>query len=161
MTDAQVYGGAVVAGAVAGMRSMSAPAIVSRLAESRLQGSADKLAVLHRPTAMKTTAALAIAELIADKLPFMPNRTEPASLAARAVSGALSGAAICSARKRSVLAGALLGTAAAIGMSYGAYQVRKRLHRKLNSPDLVLALAEDAIAASAGVWILRRLGATT
>ncbi len=148
MTDAQVYTGAAVVGAVAGMRSMSSPAIVSRLG------------LLNHPVVAKSTAAIAIAEVIADKLPFLPKRTNAPSLIWRTISGALSGAAICSSKKRSVLAGAMLGAAAAVGATYGAYELRRWAGRKFELPDPVIAVAEDVLAASCACLVLSSLRET-
>src|SRR5579863_983148 len=124
MTDGQVYASAAAMGAVAGMRSMSAPAMLSHVARGGgLTIGESKLGFLSNSVAANTMTALAIGEAIADKLPFMPSRTKIPSLAARAIAGALSGAAIASSRRRRAAAGAILGAAAAIGAAYGAYHL--------------------------------------
>ncbi len=158
MTDAQVYGEATVMGAVAGLRSMSSPAIMSQFVRSGLLPMGPSpLGFLNGATTAKTLAALAVGELVADKLPFMPKRTKAPSLAARAVSGGFSGAAICSSKKKSVLAGALLGAAAAVGATYGAYQVRRWAGRKFNIADPVVAIVEDVVVAGCGLLVLSAL----
>ena len=160
MTDLEVYGGAAVLGAVSGMRSMAAPAIVSRLAHTGLlplEGSQIKF-LAHRNSA-KTMAIMAAGEMIADKLPFIPSRTAMFPLITRAVSGALSGTAFTKARKGSAVAGALIGSLAAVGASYGAYKLRKALGRKLHVPDPIVAVAEDALVAACGFAVLRALKA--
>ncbi len=158
MTDAQVYAGSAVLGAVSGMRSMAAPAIVSRLASSGLLPMEDsQISFLKNPTTAKTTAILAAGELIADKLPFIPNRTDALPLITRAISGALSGAAFSSGKKRPALLGALCGMAAAIGATYGAYKLRQFADKQLHVPDTVVALAEDALVATSGYLLLRAL----
>ncbi|MGA8029870.1 MAG: DUF4126 family protein [Bryobacteraceae bacterium] len=159
MTDAQIYAGAAVMGAVAGMRSMTAPAFVSRLVRSGMPVAGGPLGFLNAPIAGRTTMLLAAGELIADKLPFLPRRTQAASLIARAVSGAVSGAAVCSAKKRSVLRGALIGMGAAIGATYAAYELRRRAGARFGIPDPAIAVIEDAIAAGCGAFILSRLKA--
>jgi uncharacterized membrane protein len=100
---------------------------------------------------------LAIGEAVADKLPFMPNRTQAGSLAFRAVSGGVSGAAIASARRKPAFWGAVIGAAAAVGATYGAFHLRRRVGKSLHVPDAVVALAEDALAVSVGVAAMRRL----
>jgi len=160
MTDLEVYGGAAVLGAVSGMRSMAAPAIVSRFANRGLlplEGSQIKF-LGHRNSA-KTMALMAAGEMIADKLPFIPKRTSVFPLVARAASGALSGTAFTKARKRSVVAGALIGSLAAVGASYGAYKLRKSIGEKLHLPDSIVAVAEDALVAGCGFALLRALKA--
>ena len=157
MTDAQVYAGAAAMGAVAGMRTLSGPAMLLRAAKSGLQIADREIGVLSHPAAAKTATALAAAEFIADKLPFLPKRTGKAPLTGRAVSGALSGAAVCSARKRSIFVGALLGAAAAIGTAYGVYHLRKKIVERFHWPDPIVALAEDALVAGCGMLVMSKL----
>jgi uncharacterized membrane protein len=139
---------------------MAAPAIVSRLAHTGLlplEGSQIKF-LGHRNSA-KTMAIMAAGEMIADKLPFIPKRTAVFPLVTRAVSGALSGTAFTKARKRSVFAGALIGSLAAVGASYGGYKLRKAIGDKLHLPDAIVAVAEDALVAACGFAVLRALRA--
>jgi uncharacterized membrane protein len=128
------YGCEAAMGAVCGLRTFTGPAIV----------------MPHRTS----LAWLAAGELIADKLPFMPNRTDPPSLAARFIAGAICGMAIAGRRKRSekILSGIVGGTAA-IAAAYAGYQYRK--HVKL--PSLAAALLEDAVAVGVGKAIVSGL----
>ncbi len=158
MTDAQVYAGSAVLGAVSGMRSMAAPAIVSRLASSGLLPLEEsQISFLTNPTTTKATAILAAGEAIADKLPFIPNRTQAGPLIARAVSGAMSGAAFSTGQKRSALFGALCGMAAAIGATYGAFKLRQLADKRLHIPDTFAAVAEDALVATTGYLLLKAM----
>ena len=158
MTDAQVYAGAAVMGAVAGMRSISAPAIVAQLVRSGpLEASNRQLAFLSQSGTAKSIAAAAIGELIADKLPFMPKRTQAPSLVWRALSGALSGAAVCATKKRSAVAGALLGAAAAAGATYGTYELRRWVGKRFDLPDPVVAIVEDVLVAGCAAAVLSSL----
>lgn len=155
MTDTQVYTGAAVMGVAAGMRSMASPAIVSQLAKSGLIPSGQAATgFFNHPATAKTMAVLAVGEMIADKLPFMPKRTDAPALVTRAISGAVSGAAICSAKKRSVMTGALLGALGAVGATYGAYRLRKWAGERFGVPDPVIAIAEDALVAGCGMLVL-------
>ena len=76
-------------GAIAGLRSMTAPALLSRrLRRRRLwhrlrSRSALVLLLATRPAGTALTV-LAAGELVADKLPFVPARTEFPSLVGRA-----------------------------------------------------------------------------
>ncbi len=162
MTDAQVYTGAAVMGAAAGMRSMAAPAIMSHFAQSGwVPGGHSPLNFLERPGTAKTMAVLAIGEMIADKLPFMPKRTQAPAVMARAVTGGLSGAAVCSSKKRSVLAGALIGAAAAVGATYAAYNVRKWADKQFQLPDPLVAIIEDAVVAGCGILVISALSSSS
>ena len=131
MTDLEVYSGAAVLGAISGMRSMAAPAIVSRFAHTGLLPLQDsQIKFLTHKNSAKTMAVMAIGEMVADKLPFIPNRTSVFPLMTRAVSGALSATAFTKARKRSVAVGALIGSLAAVGASYGAYKIAQNYWQK-------------------------------
>lgn len=160
MTDLEVYSGAAVLGAISGMRSMAAPAIVSRFAHAGLLplGESQIKFLTHKNSA-KTMAVMAIGEMVADKLPFIPSRTSVFPLMTRAVSGALSATAFTKGKKRSVAVGALIGSLAAVGASYGAYKLRKAVGKKLHVPDAIVAVAEDALVAACGFALLRALRA--
>jgi len=123
-------------GAVCGLRTFTGPAIVAGPA--------------HR----NVLVLLAAGELIADKLPFMPNRTDPPSLAARFISGAICGMAVAGRRKRGerILSGIVGGTAA-LAAAYAGLQYRR--HVKLR--PLPAALLEDAIAVGAGTAVVASL----
>jgi uncharacterized membrane protein len=158
MTDTQIYAGSAVLGAVSGMRSMAAPAIVSRLASSGLLPIEEsQLGFLTNSKTAKITAILAAGEALADKLPFIPNRTQALPLIARAISGAMSGAAFSTGKKRSALFGALCGMAAAIGATYGAFKLRQMADKRLQIPDTIVAVAEDALVATTGYLLLKSL----
>ena len=81
-------------GLIAGMRSMAAPALLSRhLAgrSARGRGAAMRLLASRRTASVLTV--LAAGEMVADKTPAIPDRTDPPALLGRIVMGALSGAA--------------------------------------------------------------------
>jgi uncharacterized membrane protein len=60
--------------------------------------------------------------------------------------GGLSGACLCAAAQRSLLAGAALGGLGAVIGAFAGYQGRTRLVRALGVRDRVIAVAEDLIA---------------
>ncbi len=107
------------------------------------------------PSALIFTA-LAVAELVADKLPSTPSRTAPPGLIARIVTGALTGACVGIAGGQSAIAGALLGAAGGVAGCFGGYQARKRLVKSLGSPDIYVALVEDLIAIGGSLWVVTR-----
>ena len=100
------------------------------------------------------TAAIA-AKLVADKLPFVPNRTSPLPMVFRILSGAICGAALCIAANRLILAGALLGGLGAANGAFGGFHVRRLLVKHFKIADLVIALVEDALAIGLGLFIVR------
>jgi Predicted membrane protein len=134
-------------GIVAGLRSLTAPAVVSWAATAgwlNLHGS--PLAFMGSKIAAVILSLLAIGELIADKLPTTPKRTALAGLLARIVMGGLSGACLCASVHQSLVAGALPGAAGAVAGAFGAYQIRKNLVSNLNIKDTFVAVAEDLVA---------------
>jgi uncharacterized membrane protein len=158
MRNLQVLAGAALLGVLAGMRSMAAPAALGQLArKGALAGVTGPLAIVTGSKFFTTASLLAAGELVADKLPFTPNRTGAGPLLGRALTGGLGGAVICSANRRSVAAGALIGAAAAIGAAYGAYEFRQQVGQRMHLPDAIIALAEDAVVAALGTALVSRL----
>ena len=137
---------------------MAAPAVIARLGrKGSLDDITGPLSVFKNNRFLVASSIFAAGELIADKLPMAPNRTAAGPLLGRALTGGVSGAVIFSAKKRSVLAGALIGAAFAVGAAYGAYELRKRVGKKLHLPDIAVALGEDAIVGTLGVALASRL----
>src|SRR5258708_33034947 len=100
---------AIGIGIVAGLRSLTAPAVVAwgaHLSWLNLHGS--PLAFMGSTTAVAVFSLLAIGELVADKLPMTPKRTAPAPLIARIIIGGLCGACLCISTGQSLIVGALL-----------------------------------------------------
>jgi uncharacterized membrane protein len=155
---------AVEMGAVAGMRSMAAPAMVSdRL--SRADGHAPEegiIGFLADPAVAKGLKALAAGEMLADKTPWIPDRTASISLVGRGMAGALVGAALCARRDGCrPEVGALLGMASALAATYAAFHLRRALARELHVPDPVLGAVEDALVVAAGRRTLDSMEAQT
>ncbi len=152
-------GVALGVGVVAGMRSLVAPAVVSRtLSQQPVPGDAGAVErVLASPRTASVLSALAIGEEIIDKLPGVPPRTRTAALAMRAVAGALSAAPIA---MRHSLHLAPVGLVAAAGAIVGAFlfvRVRRRIATGTGLPDAIVGTAEDAAAIAAATRLLRKL----
>ena len=146
------YTAAVTLGAVSGMRSMMAPAVITWAARrSGLDLESTPFSIFKGPGIGRTAAALALGEMVADKLPFTPDRTDSTALLGRAVSGAAAGAAVFKSRRQSMVLGAAIGAAAAVGAAYATFHLRKKAARYFEVSDRVVALAEDAIALGAGL----------
>jgi uncharacterized membrane protein len=144
-------------GIAAGLRSLNAPAVVSWAAHlQRLDLRDSRLAFLGSTLAAYTISVLGLGELVADKLPFVWNRTRPLPLASRILSGTVCGAALCITAKRLVLEGAILGALGAVNGAVGGFHARRLLVKHLKISDTWIALAEDAIAVGAAVFIVSR-----
>jgi len=140
-------------GALAGMRTSSAPAITSHILShhrsKRLEHS--PLSFMQSKTVADTLKFLSMGELVMDKLPSTPNRIKPAGLAFRCLSGALAGASINKATGGKVLAGALLGGAAAIASTYITFILRKTIVKDTGIIDPIIGAIEDALVIGAGI----------
>ena len=145
-------------GAIAGMRSMAAPAALSRAVE---RGDIDGLentpfAVLGSSEIATALRMFEIGEFIVDKLPVMvPSRTSPPPLLGRAASGAIVGAALFASDGRRSAAGGVLGAASALASAYATERLRLQIAERLGVPDLIVALSEDAIAVFGGARLLQ------
>ncbi len=143
-------------GIVAGLRSLTAPALVSwaaHLGWLNLQGTS--LAFMGSPAAVGIFTVLAIVELIGDVLPKTPPRTAPVGLIARIVLGGLSGACLCAAGGQSLTIGAVLGIIGALIGTYGGYHIRRALVNGLKVKDILIAIPEDIVAIVLGYCIVR------
>ena len=144
---------ALLIGVVAGLRSLTAPAVVAwgamlgwislDLTWAHWVGNVITVVVL---------TLLAVGELVMDKLPNTPARTVPPVFGARILMGAFSGAVIGTpfghpwTALGAGIVGAVLGT-------LGGYQARKRLVAATGGKDLPIALLEDAVAILGGLAI--------
>lgn len=123
-------------GIVAGMRSMSAPAIITSRIGPRPLHTAFKL--------------MALGEMAADKTKRVPDRTEPPALTGRIVIGGACAAVVAHTAGHFVAGAALIGAAAAAGSTYLFYHLRKAATERTGVPDAVVALCEDGLVFAAG-----------
>jgi len=140
-------------GMIAGMRSMSAPALIShylcRVPADNLAGT--PLRYMQNATVATGLKVLAASEIIADKLPGTPDRIAPPVLASRALAGALVGYTLHQANGESKWIGGLLGAMGAVAASYGFFYLRKKLTNSTKIPDTAWAVVEDALMLASGI----------
>lgn len=147
---------AFLLGSTAGPRT-SAPLTVTSWAAKLgwIDVKDSPLAFLASTHAMAVTTPMAIGELIVDKLPATPDRTDPPGLAARAVSGAISGAALAGGRSWPA---AFAGAMGAVVATYAGYTLREKLADALGH-DFPVAAVEDLIAFGGATMVcLAQLG---
>lgn len=140
-------------GALTGIRSMSGLALIGRgLREGSRPagriGRADR--VLTSKVTVTLLTALAAGEVVADKLPFMPSRTDAAPLFGRAVLGALVGSLAGAYYGDSRIVGACVGGLSAVGSAFLFTRLRKRLDAQTGLPDWAMGGLEDAVVISGG-----------
>jgi uncharacterized membrane protein len=142
-------------GCVDGLRSLTAPAIVCWAARfGWLHFAGTKFAFIDHRSTLTVFTLLAIVELVVDKLPNTPARTAPVGLIARIVLGGASGLALATGAGISVSLAGVIASIGAIAGAFGGYHIRRAVVLKTHLPDLVVAIAEDAIAIAGGLLIV-------
>lgn len=133
---------------VSGMRCMTAiSAFSSYLVQSPsplLAGSS--LGFLQKKYVSVILKALALVEMAGDKMPDAPDRTDKTGLTARALTGALTGAALYKSRNGNAITGALVGGTVAIAATYGSFYLRKKIDKDLKVSDPTVGSLEDIVA---------------
>jgi uncharacterized membrane protein len=112
------------------------------------------LAFLDSAAARYILLVAMLAELVADKLPFVPARTGIGPFSGRVVSGGLAGAALTAGLGGSFAAGAVAGGVGAVVGTLGGYRARTGVVRALGVPDLPIALVEDVIAVGTALLVV-------
>ena len=144
-------------GFVAGLRAMTAPAVVAwaaHLGWINLSGS--PLSFMGSIWAVGIFTLGALAEFVTDQLPTTPARTVPVQLGARTVMGLLTGACLGIAAGMSLWIGAIVGAIGAIAGTFGGYHARVGLRGALHVPDVAIAVPEDLIAVGLGLLLVSR-----
>jgi len=151
------YLAAFLLGVIAGLRAMTAPAAVSWAASlGILKLTGTPLVFLGAAVTPWIVTAIALGEIVNDKLPKTPSRKVPIQFGGRIVMGGLAGAAV-GLSMGAWLPGVVLGAAGAVAGTYGGAAARGALAKAFGR-DLPAALVEDLVAV-AGVaaivcWLL-------
>ena len=147
---------ALLVGVIAGLRALTAPAIVSWAAAlGWLNVDGSWLAFLGYRFTPYVFTALALVEFVTDQLPSTPSRTVAMQFAPRLLTGVLSGAAVGIPSGQWV-GGLVAGVVGAVIGTYGGAAVRGRLAASFGK-DRPAALIEDAVAILAGAVVLGAL----
>ncbi|MEB3070494.1 DUF4126 family protein [[Mycobacterium] vasticus] len=141
---------ALLIGAVAGLRALTAPTVMAWAAALHwinLDGTWAQW--LSHPATVTVLTVLAVIELITDLLPGTPQRTVAVQFIARIVLGAFAGAVLGTAWNYTwtALGAAMIG--AVIGALVGL-GLRQRLVAATGGRDLPIALLEDSVAVLGG-----------
>lgn len=145
-----------LAGALAGGRTTAAALFAAEDLRRRTRPSRSRLArAMASDRGVAVIRGGALLEAVIDKLPGVGDRTAPIGIAARALSGSTSGAALAAADDRSPMLGAVLGGAAAIASTFALFSARAALHRRARVPNVVGGLLEDLILLGVGRLAMR------
>ncbi len=151
-----LYALALLAGIIAGSRTMTAPAAVSwaaHLGFLDLDGS--RLAFMANKWTVTVFTVLALVELIADQLPSTPSRKVPLQFGARLVSGALCGATL-GVSGGSWFLGLVAGVIGAAIGTYGGADLRRRMAKAFGR-DPPAGFIEDFVAVALGFVLILAL----
>lgn len=144
-------------GIVAGLRSLTAPAVVAWATYlGWINLSTTRLSFMGTGWAVGILTVLALIELVADQLPTTPARTSAFPLVARLVTGSFTGACIAAAGAALLWLGALAGATGAVLGAFAGYRARVGLVRGLHLPDLSIAIPEDLLAIGLGLLVVSR-----
>ena len=144
---------ALLIGIVAGLRAMTAPAVVSWAAYLGWISLGDSwLWWLGHWITPWIFTLIAIVELVNDQRASTPSRTVPVQFGGRVVMGALSGAAI-GASGGMMVGGLIAGIVGAVIGTLGGKAVRARLAASFGK-DPPAAFLEDAVAIIGGLLIV-------
>ena len=144
---------ALLIGVIAGLRAMTAPAVVAwgaHLGFIPLQGT--PLAWLGGGVAPWVFTVLAVLELVSDQLPKTPSRKVPVQFGTRIVMGAFSGAALGMTANAGI-GGAVAGAIGAVIGTLGGADGRGRLAKAFGK-DLPAGLIEDLVAVGGAILIV-------
>lgn len=147
---------AFLVGIVAGLRSMTAPAVTSwcaRLGVLAVTGTAFGWMAYSLTSILFTV--FAVCELIVDKLPTTPSRKAPPGFITRIVTGGLTGATI-GVTGHAMALGIAAGIAGAVVGTFGGAAVRGKLAAAFHH-DLPAALLEDAAAILIAIFAILKL----
>jgi uncharacterized membrane protein len=141
-------------GAMTGVRSISGLAQLVRYGKKHPEQFRGNFAWMTSEPARGLVPFLALGEMAADKLPFVPNRTAPLPWLARIGWGAVVGAALYSTQREEPLEGAIVGGAVAGVATFVAFHLRQALNKGLRIPGPLAGLLEDAAIVAAGPRVL-------
>jgi uncharacterized membrane protein len=154
MTHVLVLLLALLIGVIAGLRALTAPAVVAWGAFLGWIDVTDKWSEwVGNWLTVTVLTVLLVVELVTDQLPKTPSRKTTPQFLTRLITGAFAGAVIGSAFFHTFssvgagVIGAVLGT-------LGGYEARSRLVAANGGRDLPVALAEDVIAVGGGFLVV-------
>jgi len=147
---------ALLIGVIAGLRALTAPAIVAwGAALGWFDVSQTPLAFMGYRWTPWVFSLLALLELVTDQLPSTPSRKVPPQFGARVVMGALAGATLGASGGQMII-GLIAGIIGAVIGTFGGAAVRGKLALSFGK-DRPAAIIEDVIAIGGALLIVHTL----
>lgn len=149
---------AAALGALSGLRSMAAPALLAHEIRGGAVGESTLDKLFTSDAFARLLLLLAGGEMVADKTPLVPDRIGTLPLLGRAALGSLSAAALAAHRRERVMLSAAVGAGAALATTFSAFHLRRLAAHELRVPDRILGLLEDGLVLAASRILAERLG---
>ncbi len=144
-------------GSLTGLRTFTPLTVLAwTLNLHRMSIIGSPLHFLHTLTACVILTILAVAELVMDKLPSTPSRLKSPGMIARIIFGFICGTIAGQAWGANWETSAIAGLGSAVFGALVGYEVRKSWVHRLHTPDLVVALLEDAVAIGGSILVISR-----
>lgn len=148
---------AAALGALSGLRSMAAPALLAHELQSEAVGESAFDRLFTSDAFARLLLLLAGGEMVADKTPLVPDRINKVPLLGRAALGCLSAAAFAAHRRERVMPSAAIGAGAALATTFTAFHLRRLATHELRVPDRIVGLVEDGLVLAASRIVAERL----
>jgi uncharacterized membrane protein len=153
MTQVIVILLALAIGFIAGLRALTAPAVVAWGAHLGWIDVGDKWSHwMAHPITVIVLTVLLVVELITDQLPRTPSRRTPPQFATRLITGGFAGAVIGSASHHTFI-GLGAGVIGAVLGTLGGAAARTSLTAANGGRDRPVAIGEDVVAVGGGFLI--------
>jgi uncharacterized membrane protein len=133
-------------GASSGVRTFSGPLVLGLRGADGLSGP------LGARGARALLGVAAVGEMVADKLPGVPDRIRSGALLGRTVAGAVCGGMLAHGLGAPAVRGALLGGAGAVAGAHLGFAARRALTQRVGLPDWPVALGEDLLCLALARW---------
>jgi uncharacterized membrane protein len=144
-----------ILGLVTGIRSMMPLALLSWISPASGEDASTVGQLLKSPAGRATTAIAALGEIVADKFPAIPSRTNPVVLLGRVMIGGVAGMILCRRLHQPLVLGIISGaTGAGIG-SFASTSSRAWLSRTTGTPQALWGGVEDIVALGLGSLAVR------
>jgi uncharacterized membrane protein len=154
MAGSSILVGLFMLGLLTGLRTLAPIAVLCWMTMlGRIPVAQGWMGFVSSKISVGVFSVAALGELIGDKLPTAPSRTQGLGLIARIVFGGLSAAIFAAAAGYSAVFGAVIGAAGAVVGTFGGWFVRTRTVSSFQCPDFPIALIEDAVAVGGSILV--------